>query len=57
MDTVENSLGYNELNLAEAKAIQTELRDKISLEPLTSPIQTIAGADISLNRFSEIIFA
>lgn len=50
-------LKYDELNLAEAKAIQSELRDKINLDPLTSPIQTIAGADISLNRFSEIIFA
>lgn len=50
-------LKYDELNLAEAKAIQSELRDKINLDQLTAPIQTIAGADISLNRFSEIIFA
>lgn len=50
-------LKYDELNLAEAKAIQSDLRDKINLDPLTAPIQTIAGADISLNRFSEIIFA
>lgn len=53
----EDYLKYDELNLAEAKAIQSELRDKINLDPLTSPIVTIAGADISLNRFSEIIFA
>ncbi|WP_200837073.1 deoxyribonuclease V [Dyadobacter sp. 3J3] len=53
----ENILKYDELNLAEAKAIQSELRDKINLVPLNVPIQTIAGADISLNRFSEIIFA
>lgn len=51
------NLKYDELNLAEAKAIQSDLRDKINLDPLTAPIQTIAGADISLNRFSEIIFA
>jgi deoxyribonuclease V len=54
---MEDYLHYDHLNLAEAKAIQSELRDKISLEPITKPIQTIAGADISLNRFSEIIFA
>jgi deoxyribonuclease V len=54
---MEDYLHYDDLNLAEAKAIQSELREKISLEPITEPIQTIAGADISLNRFSEIIFA
>ena len=53
----EDYLKYDELNLAEAKAIQSELRDKINIDPLSSPIETIAGADISLNRFSEIIFA
>ena len=53
----ENTTHYDDLNLAEAKEIQNELRDKINLDPLISPITTIAGADISLNRFSEIIFA
>lgn len=53
----EDNLKYDELNLAEAKVIQSELRERILIEPLTKPIQTIAGADISLNRFSEIIFA
>lgn len=53
----EESLKYDELNLAEAKAIQNELRDKIITTPISHEIKTIAGADISLNRFSEIIFA
>ena len=53
----EEYLRYNDLNLAEAKEIQKDLSEKISLEPNHEPIQTIAGADISLNRFSEIIFA
>ncbi|MEO6684475.1 MAG: deoxyribonuclease V [Dyadobacter sp.] len=54
---IEDYLKYDQLNLAEAKAIQSELREKVNLDPLTAPIETIAGADISLNRFSEIIFA
>ena len=53
----EDDLKYDELNLAEAKAIQNELRERIIIEPLANEIKTIAGADISLNRFSEIIFA
>jgi len=52
-----NELKYDTLNLAEAKAIQNELRSKVMMEPLQHEIKTIAGADISLNRFSEIIFA
>jgi len=53
----EDDLRYDELNLAEAKAIQSELRERIIIEPFSKPVVTIAGADISLNRFSEIIFA
>lgn len=53
----DDDLQYDNLNLAEAKAIQSGLRDRIQITPLTKPILTIAGADISLNRFSETIFA
>ncbi|SEJ53577.1 Endonuclease V [Dyadobacter koreensis] len=53
----EDDLKYDELNLAEAKAIQNELRERTRIEPLQNEITTIAGADISLNRFSEVIFA
>lgn len=52
-----NNLQYDDLNLAEAKAIQADLRSKINLDPIETSLHTIGGADISLNRFSEIIFA
>lgn len=48
---------YDGLSLSEARDMQLYLREKIRLEPRTEAIQTIAGADISLNRFSEIIYA
>jgi deoxyribonuclease V len=44
-------------NVSEARAIQNELRGKIKLEPLKRPPETIAGADISYNRFSDDFFA
>lgn len=50
-------LHYDNLNLTQAAALQSELREKIDISPLHKPVQTIAGADISLNRFSEVIFA
>jgi deoxyribonuclease V len=43
--------------VAEAAKIQNELRGKISLTPLTKEPRTIAGADISYNRFSDDFFA
>lgn len=48
---------YDTLKIAEAREIQQQLRETISLQPLQKPPLTIAGADISLNRFSEIIYA
>lgn len=48
---------YDHLSLSEAKDIQNQLREKLEFTPLTKPVQTIAGADISLNRFSEVIYA
>ncbi len=51
------NLNYDRLTISEAKAIQIQLRESIDLTPLEQPVQTIAGADISLNRFSEIIYA
>jgi deoxyribonuclease V len=46
-------------NLApkEAIALQRQLREKIDLSPLHVPPRTIAGADISYNRFSDVIYA
>lgn len=48
---------YDSLTTTQARDIQNQLRNNIQLQPLRKEIQTIAGADISLNRFSEIIYA
>lgn len=42
---------------AEAVALQKELRNKVQLTPLQHPLKTIAGADISFNRFSDTVYA
>jgi deoxyribonuclease V len=42
---------------SEAISIQQELSHKVKLEPLTQPIKYVAGADISFNKFSEIVYA
>lgn len=48
---------YDSLNISEARSLQDRLRSTISLSPVQKDPETIAGADISLNRFSEIIYA
>jgi deoxyribonuclease V len=45
------------VTVPEATAIQKSLREHIRLTPLKKKIRTIAGADISFNRFSDIFFA
>jgi deoxyribonuclease V len=44
-------------DVAEATRIQNELHGKIRIEPLKKEPKTIAGADISYNRFSDDFFA
>jgi deoxyribonuclease V len=46
-------------NLAPREAIelQKQLRARVLIEPLTKEIRTIAGADISFNKFSETVYA
>jgi deoxyribonuclease V len=41
----------------EAVALQRELRERVIVEEPTRPIRTVAGADISFNRFSSTIYA
>lgn len=41
----------------EAIAFQKQLRKKVDIRPFEGTLNYIGGADISLNRFSEIIFA
>lgn len=46
-----------DLTPKEAIALQNRLRDRVRLQPLKRKIRTIAGADISFNRFSDRIYA
>jgi len=41
----------------EAVELQKSLRERVRLAPLARPVKTIAGADISFNKFSETIYA
>jgi deoxyribonuclease V len=46
-------------NLAprEAIALQNELRTQVQLEPLKTSVATVAGCDISFDRFSDVVYA
>lgn len=50
-------LNYDNLSIPEATAIQNELRHKVSL--ITEPVNitTIAGGDISHNKFTDVVYA
>ncbi len=48
---------YEHLTPAQAMAYQHELRKQINICPLDKPITTIAGADISFNKYSDIVYA
>ena len=49
----------HEWNLAprEAIALQKELRARVRVESLKRKIETVAGADISFNKFSPVVYA
>lgn len=42
---------------AEAVGLQEDLRQHIMVQPLTSPPETIAGCDISFNKYEETVYA
>ncbi|KAA0989815.1 deoxyribonuclease V [Dyadobacter aurulentus] len=48
---------YDQLTIADATAIQKELRGFLNLNPMEKQIRTIAGADISLSLYSETVYA
>jgi len=48
---------YESLSPAQAIELQKQLRAQIRIEPLLKPIQTIAGADISFNKYEETVYA
>ncbi len=45
------------LSPTEAVALQQQLRGQIRIEPLTKTARTIAGCDISFNKFEETVYA
>ena len=46
-----------EMTPKEAVELQKKLRERVRLEPLKRPVETIAGADISFNKFSPVVYA
>lgn len=46
-----------DLTPAQAVALQKELRNQLEFTPLATPPKTIAGADISFNKYSETVYA
>jgi len=50
-------LNYDNISIAQATAIQNELRDKIILETQNTSVRTIAGADISHNKDTDVVYA
>jgi deoxyribonuclease V len=52
-----SGFSYDHLTIGEATAMQQELRENLSLGPFSGEIKTIAGADISLELYSETVYA
>lgn len=48
---------YDQLTASEAVALQKELRARINITTLNTPIRLIGGADISFNKFEETVYA
>lgn len=46
-----------DVTAAEAVALQHELRKQVRIQPPEVPFETIAGADISFNKFEETVYA
>lgn len=46
-----------DLQPREAVELQQSLRERVRVQPLTQAVETVAGADISFNKFSEIVYA
>lgn len=48
---------YSSLSISDAIAMQHELRKHISIQPINRKIQSIGGADISFDKYTEIVHA
>jgi len=51
------TVDYNKLCAGDAIALQQQLKTQVQLIPLTQPVTTIGGADISFNKYSETVYA
>lgn len=50
-------IDYDSITVTEATKLQKELRDRIQITPFDGEVKLIAGADVSFNRFSNIVYA
>lgn len=48
---------YQSLTPAQAIAYQNQLRQQINIEPLDKEIKIIGGADISFNKYTDVVYA
>ena len=48
---------YDHISIPEATQMQLEMKEKIAITPIGKKITTVAGADISFNKFSTTVFA
>ncbi|HEY6404284.1 MAG TPA: deoxyribonuclease V [Blastocatellia bacterium] len=46
-----------DLTRSEAVEVQRRLRNLVRLQPLARPVNTIAGADVSYNKYSDTVYA
>lgn len=46
-----------DLHPSEAIALQSQMREKVLLQPLPENIRLVAGADISFNKYSDTVYA
>jgi deoxyribonuclease V len=52
-----NQLHSWNLHPSEAVTLQSQMREKVVLQPLPVNLNLVAGADISFNKFSDVIYA
>jgi deoxyribonuclease V len=52
-----NDLHAWDLSPTEAVALQKRLRDRVTLAPLPDDVEIVAGADISYDRYSDVLHA
>ena len=48
---------YDHFSIADATKLQLEMREKLVIKPLDRPIKTVAGADISFNKYETKVYA